>query len=159
MSSRQIKVRGSGQGAQRGGFMFRRFLGRAASFAAIVRGRPFAVTIFVLLVVSAPVALAAMMSPSSPASFRTSSPFTRATPGEHGPSVGKPRGGIDHGGGQSAEKRPTAHPQELHMKKAGSAVFDVRTLHGDVVKQERPEHASPNQSASEAAPAPDGIAA
>src|SRR3954453_14748315 len=98
--------------------MFGRHSGRGASLVAFVRRRPFAVTVVVLLALSAPVALASMLSPGSPASLRTSSPFTQATPGENGgPPVGKPRGGIDRGGSHSADARPTAHPQELHMKK------------------------------------------
>src|SRR3954466_4347088 len=133
--------------------MFGRHSGRGASLVAVVRRRPFAVIVFVLLALSAPVALASMLRPGSPASLRTSSPFTRATPGDKGgPPVGKPRGGIDHGRGKSAEARPTVHPQELHMKKARSAVFDVRTLHGDVVKQERPERAAPRDGSAEAPP-------
>src|SRR4051794_2669653 len=107
--------------------MFRKYSGRAASLVAVVRRRPFAVTVFVLLALSAPVALAAMLKPGAPASLRTSSPFTRATSADDGgPPVGKPRGGIDHGGGNSDSARPTGRPQELHMKKAGGSVFDVR---------------------------------
>jgi len=36
-------------------------------------------------------------------------------------------------------------PTELHLTKAGGAVFDVRALDGPVVRQERPERPAPGE--------------
>src|SRR3954468_2214879 len=141
--------------------MFGRHSGRGAALVAVVRRRPFAVIVFVLLALSAPVALAAMLGPGSPATMRASSPFSRATAGGDGaPPAGKPLARIaDHGGGKPMGTGAPRRPEQRLLKKSGSAVFDVRTLHGTVIKQEGPERKAPNDGAEPPPPAAKGGAA
>ena len=67
----------------------------------------------------------------------------RATQGDE-PGVEKPRAGTAD---KDKRGKPDflSNPKALHLTKAGSAVFDVRTLKSVVVKRERPERAAPRE--------------
>jgi hypothetical protein len=72
---------------------------------------------------------------------------TRAVQGE-GPPVSKPHAATAERG--KGKPETASKPNVLRFQKARSAVFDVRTLKGDVVKRERPERAAPGEGGAAA---------
>jgi hypothetical protein len=114
---------------------------------------------------------ATALLPGSAVRLATQGGFGRAIPGGAEPSQ-RPTAGVAVRSHLLTPTRQTG-PTVLHLTRARSAVFDVRTLHGTVVKQERAEvgdaggadataapgggstAAQPNLSTSSPAPAPD----
>jgi YVTN family beta-propeller protein len=120
--------------------------------------RPALVVGIVLLVTFAPAAAGVFRAQRS-ASFEvaTAAGPGRAAPGDVAPAS-QPTA-VKAEQGNLPKSRVISKPTELRLKKAGSAVFDVRKLHGKVVKRERPEPGERHESEEPAAPAPDASAA
>src|SRR4051812_7747551 len=120
--------------------------------------RPALVVGIVLLVTFVPAAADVFRAQRS-ASFEVATAGSpgRAAPGDVAPAP-QPTA-VKAGKGNLPKSRVIWKPTELRLKKAGSAVFDVRKLHGKVVKQERPEPGARRESEAPAAPAPDASAA
>ena len=110
----------------------------------------------VVLVLVAAVVAAAVAGPHSAGLTRTG----EATPSfqRAGASVTKPPAGVARK--DTLQKRVVlSKPNVLHLKKARSAVFDVRRLKSRVVRRERPEVGSPEdvREGAEAAGAPTAV--
>src|ERR1041385_8536831 len=108
-----------------------------------LRQRPALVVGVVLLAVLVPGAGTALRAKgSSPDLLRAGGP-SRATQGDATPAS-KPMAVTAR---RDKLPKPTvsSKPTVLHLKKAHSAVFDVRALKGKVVKRERPERAAPGE--------------
>ena len=105
---------------------------------------------FVLIVVAAPIASAALRTDhAASADLRAETGVRdRATPGGDAdkPGLTTSQAGVAHPG---HPPKPTrfSKPTLLHLKKAHSAVFDVRKLKSTVVKIERAEDGGPNGAA------------
>jgi putative transposon-encoded protein len=99
-----------------------------------------AVGVLVILPVLLAVGGATSTGTADPAPLQKAVGPTRATQGGN-PGITRPRGGVARKGGrgEAASTRPTVR----HLTKSRSAVFDLRSLKGTVVKQERPEREAP----------------
>src|SRR6476646_9364733 len=98
----------------------------------------------VLVAAAVPSAMAAFRAHSVAPTVASSSSggAARSIQGGVPPSGAKPHAGIVKPGNRPQASRQTK-PVERHLKKAGSAVFDVRSLKSTVVKRERSERTSP----------------
>ena len=90
-----------------------------------------------------PAATRAVYSHGASLGIDRSAGFARATPGGSDP-IAQPTAGVEHNG-RLPRPGAVSKPTELHLTKARSAVFDMRKLHGTVVKRERPEVGRPNE--------------
>src|SRR5436305_7723775 len=107
---------------------------------------------------------AALAGPRSPVGspLRLSAGVGRSLQGGGPPVATHPSARVAH---QKALPKPATRrsPKVLHLRKASSAVFDARHLHGRVVKRERPEVRSPGgflqagETAAEAAPSTQAV--
>ncbi len=77
---------------------------------------------------------------AAPASLATASPSPSIQGG--GAPTTIPKGKVARKG-SLPKAAVRSHPVELHLTRAHGKVFDVRNLHGAVVKQERPERQAP----------------
>ena len=98
------------------------------------------------------VVLVAAAVPGAMAAFRTSNGRSHAAPhcrprpfgaGRRQPPVAKPHVGRREAATTCPTRSGSRSRPSCHLKKAGSAVFDVRTLKSVVVKRERPERQLP----------------
>src|SRR3954452_22481169 len=95
----------------------------------------------VLVAAVVPAAVGASQRASAPLMLQRAAGPARALPGGASPQT-KPSAGVAHSG-QIPKPKSLTKPTELHLTKAGSAVFDVRSLKSVVVRRERPERKSP----------------
>jgi hypothetical protein len=103
-----------------------------------------------VLGVCTPLAVASMRAPSPETAVQLSPAHARATAGESGPVTKSTAGAAARG--HKPDQVIPAKPHALHLIKANGAVFDVRHLVSNVVKQERPERETPVTPHGEAAP-------
>src|SRR4051794_33128528 len=110
----------------------------------LLRNRYAIVVFAVLVAASVPSAMAALHGKSAAPTLqvRSAHGFARSVKGGGQPTTGKPQAGVAQAGNHPKPIRLTK-PVARHLTKAGSAVFDVRSLKSVVVRQERPERQSP----------------
>jgi hypothetical protein len=107
--------------------------------------RPVFVVGVFLLAVLAPAKIGDLHSnvEPEPSPLRATLGPARATQGGDAPISQSTPGAVERG--KLPQPAVLSNPRELQLTKAGGAVFDVRALHGTVVKQERPERAAPGE--------------
>jgi YVTN family beta-propeller protein len=116
-----------------------------------------AVAGIVLIAVLAPAAAGVFRTQGDALVLRPTSSPGRATPGSGDPISQSTAGRAEKG--NVPKPKVFSEPTELRLTKAGDAVFDVRTLDGPVVRQERPERPAPGEGQKEGAPEPNAGAA
>ncbi|MFL5960648.1 MAG: PxKF domain-containing protein [Gaiellaceae bacterium] len=108
------------------------------------------VVVLLLAAVAAPLATAAFGPEHSASPVLRGESRDRATKGGDKSAITTPQAGVARPGQLPKSNRLTK-PTVLHLEKAHSAVFDVRSLKSVVVKRERPEDGGPDEAAGSGA--------